>query len=282
MGLFSFLLGLFRRRKTSRCIDKVLQVGINTYPGCPLAGCINDVSNVKGVLTSRYGVMEGNIKALLDRDATTQNILKALDWLVDVPPGARILFQFSGHGSQVPTSDPSEPDGLSEIICPVDLAWSPDHYITDKQFVQVFSRIPQGVLFNWLSDSCHSGDISRDMVVALGVPRAAVRHIPPPAHILQEVRRRMAKKLARAVVAGKLDVGYVSGCRSDQTSTDAYIMGRPCGAFTHFFVKALTSMPKEASLESVVTETRKLLVQNGYEQVPQCEGTRAGRPFLGA
>ena len=35
-------------------------------------------------------------------------------------PGDSLLFQFSGHGSQVPDYSGDETDGLNETLCPCD------------------------------------------------------------------------------------------------------------------------------------------------------------------
>lgn len=282
MGFFSSLwkwfIGLWKKRREH--VDKVLLVGINQYPGAPLRGCVNDVLNIKSYLTSECKINEGDIHTLTDRSATTQNIWKELEWLINVPTGGRCFFHYSGHGAQVPTQSGSEPDGLAEIICPVDFDWSPARMITDKQFVAIFARIPQGIHFNWASDSCHSGDLDRSISennpTVSKIPR---RLLPPPGicHQLDELKK---KGVARAMVAGHVDVGFISGCRSDQTSADTTINGQPCGAFTHHFLKALREN-KGAALSDIAAKTAASLASAGYTQVPQAEGPRVSKSFLG-
>lgn len=274
MSFWSWLFDKNKKRRTK--MDRVLLVGINQYPGCPLRGCVNDVNNVKNFLVSDYAFSTSDMKILTDREATTQNILNALQWFTEVGTGSRCYFHYSGHGAQAPINDPSEPDGLAEVICPIDFDWSPEHMVTDKQFVRIFSQIPQGCRFNWASDSCHSGDLDRKIPPPNQIPK---RMLPPPniAIKIEELKRKGVK--SRALVGGVMEVGFVSGCRSDQTSADAVIGGQPCGAFTHFYLAALKSL-KTAPLTDVGAATVKGLATNGYEQAPCVEGTRAGRAFL--
>jgi hypothetical protein len=52
-----------------------------------------------------------NIKFLMGANATTANILDALNWLKDgVVVGDKVLFYFRGHGATVPDTDGDEPD----------------------------------------------------------------------------------------------------------------------------------------------------------------------------
>ncbi len=50
--------------------------------------------------------------------------------------GDEIFFHFSGHGTQVPTSDPAEADGKDEAICPCDM-----NVITDNDLRAIFSPL---------------------------------------------------------------------------------------------------------------------------------------------
>jgi len=264
--------------------DKALLVGINRYPGCPLAGCINDVQDMANLLVDQYKFRPEDVRLLCDERATTAAILDRLNWLVDVKPGYRCFFHYSGHGAQFPSRDyKQELDGLLEVACPVDFDWTPEKMITDKQFVQIFSRIPKDVKFNWVSDSCHSGDLTRNMP---GSPFSPINHpraYPVPVDIAWRVcdaHNRGMKKQERAMVCGVLDVGFISGCRSDQTSADTEIKGRPGGALTQTLIPVLRGCGIPTLLADIVKITADDLSQAGYSQVPQCEGTRAKKPFL--
>jgi len=281
-------------------MKRALLVGINAYPGCPLQGCVNDVNNMRNLLVSKYGFgFSTDICVLTDGQATTSNILAKLKWLVaGAKPGDTILFHYSGHGAQTPTSDPSSPTpGLYDCICPVDFDWSTQHMITDKQFVQIFGQLPSGVIFNWLSDSCHSGDLDRNFGL-LGRSQTffgklwnrifpkkhqdAPKAMPiPPAIHAAIARIKKAGTASRGIVNGQLEVGFISGCKSDQTSADAYINGQHCGALTTYFLTCLKAAAANTSLSQLTQTIVQKLDADGYEQEPQCSGTRQNSPFLG-
>lgn len=282
MGLLDWLGGFFvKKPKPTAPLDsshdRVVCVGINKYPGCPLSGCVYDVTNITAVRMARSPM--ATQKTLLDGEATTKNIADALKWLAETPPGARALFWYSGHGAQVPTKDPSEPDGLSECVCPVDFDWSPERMLIDKQLVAILAKMQSGVRFDWGSDSCHSGNLDRTFNPHRNIPK---RMVAPP-HIQTQIDRlKLAGRFVRgtrALISGKLDVGFISGCRSDQTSADTEMGGQPCGAFTWHFVEALKKLP-QAPLSDVVHLCRSNLAAEGYEQAPQIDGPQSGKPFL--
>ena len=272
MGLFDWIGGWFMKKHTvttpqDSTQDRAVVVGINKYPGCPLSGCVFDATNITSVRMARSPL--ASQRTLLDGQATTQNIADALKWLAETPPGARALFWYSGHGAQAPTSDPSEPDGLSECMCPVDFDWSPERMLTDKQLVAIFSKMQPGVRFDWGSDSCHSGNLNS--VRAMNPHRNIPKRMVAPPHIQTQIDKlKLAGRFVRgtrALVSGKLDVGFISGCRSDQTSADTEVNGQPCGAFTWYFVEALKKLP-QAPLSDVVHLCRSNLAAEGYEQAP--------------
>lgn len=306
MGLWSWITGLFKKKPKPTIVNtnigdkmggKALFVGINKYPSAPLAGCVYDVDNVSSLAMQNYGFSSSQICILKDHEATTANILAKLNWLVDVNPGERVIFHFSGHGTQIPTSANNEADQLSEIICPVDFDWSKPKLITDKQLIQIFERIPAGCIFNWISDSCHSGDMTREMPMV--VPNTFFakiwyklsfwkkpkyiqsRSMPVPPHMMLKIGALKAKgvKAARAMAGGVLDVGFISGCKSNQTSADTEMNGQPCGALTYFLVKNLKATP-HSPINDVVAAVNRDLRAYGFTQEPQAEGARVNKPFL--
>jgi hypothetical protein len=261
-------------------MNRALLVGINKYPGNALSGCVNDVVDMANFLVDRCSFHSKDVRLVTDTRATTAAILKRLAWLVkDAKSGDRLLFHYSGHGAQAATRNThDEVDGLDEVICPVDFDWSDEHMIRDKQLRDIFKAVPKGVEFVWVSDSCHSGDLTRDLIA----PDARVvrpKFIPPPADI--RWRNRVAREskvpvvgLARA--ATELNVALIPGCRSDQTSADAWFGERPNGALTYFLLRALESPHGlKESLTELVPSVRSALKRGGYTQQPQLEGSAA-------
>lgn len=267
-------------------MNKALLVGINAYPGAPLSGCINDIEDMSSFLVGNCGFKCSDIRMLSDSRATTAAILDRLNWLVTgLKAGDRVLFHYSGHGAQVPTRNPAgELDGLDEVICPVDFDWTDAHLIRDKQFNTLFAAIPAGVEFVWVSDSCHSGDLSRD----LPPPGVQHRRFPVPADIrwrqITYHEEHVKTKTSKAAAAKPLNVALISGCKSDQTSADAVFNGRPNGALTYFLLKALKDTNGlKTPLATLVPNVAKALNAAHYTQVPQLEGsaTIGAKAFLG-
>jgi len=261
---------------------KVFLASINTYPGCPLSGCVNDAIRMSQLLPKHFPVAEDNIRLLVDDRATKAAIMERLEWLVDgVKPGDHLYFHFSGHGSQVAErNDQHEVDQLSEIICPVDMAWDPDHYITDWELYDIFKVIPEGVMFNWASDSCHSGGLASIDRGIHNSPLQKPKFWAPPADVQWKINIAKKKGIKTARESKKLNVGFISGCGSGQTSADTVINGEHCGAFTYYYAEALEKLLKNP-LVNVCAETVKQLKQDGYSQRPEPDGALINLPFWG-
>lgn len=85
-----------------------------------LKGCINDAKSVKELLRSRFSFREREITELYDSLATRQNILDALDSLLNRSDTADIVFvYYSGHGMSYKYGKAD--DATAEVICPSDI-----------------------------------------------------------------------------------------------------------------------------------------------------------------
>ena len=268
--------------------NKALLVGINAYPNPSnnLRGCINDIVDMEYFITSKNKVYQKeNIRTLTDSRATKKGILTALNWLLlGASAGDQILFQYSGHGAQIPSKNHAiEKDGLDEIICPYDFSGeaAAETAISDKEFASIFAKIPQGVHFVWISDSCHSEDLSRK------------HEIVEPIYTFNETRFRRfnhkdSTQQAEAVTpiaslgssAIPLHGALLSGCASHQLSADAYINNRFNGAFTHYLIKNLSLYGQDATMQEIVKYVNIDLMENDYDQNPQSEGLLATQKFF--
>lgn len=264
-------------------MNRALLVGINAYPGNELHGCVNDVTDMAEFLVSHAGFEESDIRLLTDGRATTSAILTRLEWLTSgVKRGDRIVFHYSGHGAQFPVREKGKVTRVDECICPVDFDWTEEHAIRDKQFHDLFSKVPAGVDFSWVSDSCFSGDLARDMA-PLGW---RIKSMPMPADIAWRLRTAETKGLTVQRfehVIKDFNVVLVSGCSQREESADADINGRFNGALTYYFLQTL-SAPNGLSqtLERAIARTRAALQANRYSQHPQLEGSMPlmQQPFL--
>lgn len=145
---------------------RALCVGINRYPTAPLAGCVADATLWASTLQS----LGFEAQQLFDDRATLERITGALTELVTTAaPGDILVFQYSGHGTQLPdiNGDEAQGDtpGKDEAICPYDFASGA--FLIDDDIGEVFKRLPAGVNLTCFIDCCHSGTISR---FAVGSP----------------------------------------------------------------------------------------------------------------
>jgi metacaspase-1 len=264
--------------------NKALLVGINAYPNPNnnLRGCINDIVDMEYFIASKNKVYQKeNIRTLTDSRATKKGILTALNWLLlGASAGDQILFQYSGHGAQIPSHNPAiEKDGLDEIICPYDFRGeaATETAISDKEFASIFAKIPKGVHFVWISDSCHSEDLSRKHEI--------VETNSYSNYDLKDTRFRrfnykdstqQAEVIAPVASLGSATIplhgALLSGCASHQLSADAYINNRFNGAFTHYLIKNLSLYGQDASMQEIVKYVNIDLMENDYDQNPQSEG----------
>lgn len=264
---------------------RALLVGIN-YPGTTytLRGCVNDVMAMKDVLQNHFGFSD--ITMLTDKEATTAAMLDGLEALVkDAAPGDILYFHYSGHGSQYPNQagDDDEPDGLDEIICPVDLNWR-DKMIRDDDLHRIFNKVPAGVNLTVTLDCCHSGSAldqeNQYQPLGPGVARDITeekggRYLPPPAEVMMLVEARdLSFNKPRMVSRDLNQTGLLlSGCQSTQTSADAFIGGKYMGACTYYLIDVLTSKKYDVDYKSLVDELNNRIASHGFTQRPELNGS---------
>ena len=268
--------------------NKALLVGINAYPNPNnnLRGCINDIVDMEYFIASKNKVYpKENIRTLTDSRATKKGILTALNWLLlGASAGDQILFQYSGHGAQIPSHNTAiEKDGLDEIICPYDFRGeaATETAISDKEFASIFAKIPKGVHFVWISDSCHSEDLSRKHEIVEtndGITDSRFRRFDYKNSTQQAEANAPISSLGAAVIP--LHGALLSGCASHQLSADAYINNRFNGAFTHYLIKNLSLYGQDASMQDIVKYVNIDLMENDYDQNPQSEGLLTTQKFF--
>lgn len=274
---------------------KALLIGINRYkiPGADLRGCVNDVKNMKGVLTQMYGFASKDVAVMTDFAATTKAMKAAISKLVrDARSGDVVLLHYSGHGANVIDVNGDEPDRRDEILCPTDLDWHKP--LLDDWLRTTFNRLRAGVSLTVIMDCCHSGSNTRVLLPpdAPSIPR----FLPNPLDIMEaESGRKLrgkvkgslrasatAKRKKSDIVDANIPELLVTGCRDTQTSADAYIGGSYNGALTYCVVETLKAAGGTISYRQMHQGTIKRLKEEGYNQVPQLEGrsVKFDRPFL--
>lgn len=234
-----------------------LHLGLNTvspaaYAGWDglLAACEFDANDMAGIARSRG--MKPTV--LLGKKATRKAVLAALRSAAKALKSGDFFFlSFSGHGGQVPDTNRDEPDRKDETWCLFD-----GQLIDDELYLEL-SRFAAGVRVLVLSDSCHSGSVTRaaspppppgqrsklmppavaQRVYAAhqkfyddlqkGVAAASAKAVIDPDAALAQVASSVPAAQALQVVGRfKPSVLLISGCQDNQTSMD----GEHNGAFT--------------------------------------------------
>jgi hypothetical protein len=274
---------------------RAVLIGVNKYkiPGADLRGCVNDVKNMRSVLTEHCGFTAANITTLLDEKATKKGVQAAIRSLITgAKKGDVLLVHFSGHGSNVPDKNGDEADKRDEILCPHDLDWKSP--FTDDWLRTSFNKLRAGVSLTAIFDCCHSGTATR----VLRAPDAPIipRFLPSPWDLIATESGRKLRGEVRGTVHGasravrrKSDIVAVdipevliSGCRDTQTSADAHIGGSFNGALTYSLVSALKDSRGRITYRDLHDSVLSRLKAEGFDQVPQLEGRKAAfdRLFL--
>lgn len=246
-------------RTTQSSVSKArgvsLHVGLNAvsaaaYGGWdgPLAACEFDANDMAAIARSRS--MKSTV--LLTKKATRSNVLAGMRAAAKaLKKGDLFFLTYSGHGGQVPDVTGEEPDKQDETWCLYD-----GQLIDDELYFEL-GRFAAGVRILVLSDSCHSGTVTRERP-----PPPATAHqrpkLMPRAVAMRTYREHQAfydklqLDLAKAAGGAQVDpdtalgnvaasgrltaivkkfnpaVVLISGCQDNQTSMD----GDHNGAFT--------------------------------------------------
>jgi hypothetical protein len=133
-----------------------LCVGIDNYPESPLAGCVRDAQAWASVLRQ----LRFDVTTVLDRSATRERVIEALHALIgSARAGDSLVFQYSGHGTQVEDLNNDESDRYDEALVPID--YSSGALLLDDDLADAYRRVPDGVILTLFMDCCHSGTNSR-------------------------------------------------------------------------------------------------------------------------
>lgn len=236
-----------------------LHLGLNSvdpkaYEGWdgPLAACENDARDM-AALAKGQGMKP---TVLLTKKATRAALLSGMRAAAKALKAGDLFFlTYSGHGGQVRDASGEEPDKKDETWCLFD-----GQLIDDELYFEL-AQFKAGVRILVLSDSCHSGTVTRERVDApppgwrakLMPPAIADRVYRAHADFYDKLQHDVARRaggvvadpdaaLAQVAVSGRLTAIasafnassiLISGCQDNQTSLD----GEHNGAFTEQLLK---------------------------------------------
>jgi metacaspase-1 len=198
-----------------------------------LNACESDANDMKAIADSRG--FESSI--LLTSEASAEAVLAAIDGAAgELDSGDIFLVTYSGHGGQVPDRDEEgETDNSDET-------WvAYDREIVDDELYAMWAKFKPGVRILVLSDSCHSGTVTRRIDAEVPNPvttrESAESHSPRyramPRDVMIATYRAHADLYdgiqAELPSVDEGDVGatvlLISGCRDDQLSLDGFSNG---------------------------------------------------------
>ncbi|RJP17075.1 MAG: caspase family protein [Candidatus Abyssobacteria bacterium SURF_5] len=257
-----------------------LCIGINDYPGTgsDLSGCVNDANDWADVLKGRGFT----VQRILNKDATGEVMRSSIRELIRAAKkGDSVIITYSGHGSFVPDLDGDEPDGTDECLCPHDI--SSNGPITDDDLFELYSAGQRGVKTVMISDSCHSGSVTRFAPISTppttrskDAPQRKVRFLPPETYLSKREFAKLGKRRARRVSSppGRYAALLLAGCQDTEYSYDAWFEGRANGAFSFVALSALSSLKENATYGDWFNAIRAKLPSQQYPQTPNLYGSR--------
>lgn len=197
-----------------------------------LNACIADAKDMRA-LAKKKG-FTGNTM-LFDGQATAAAVTAAIeDASKKLSKGDIFLLTYSGHGGQVRDTNGDEKDKDR-----MDETWVLfDRQLVDDEVYKLWSKFKAGVRIVVLSDSCHSGTVTRDIPVFLGAgprPRAMPRSVGIAVENANKALYRSIQRNNPGAEKAKVgaSVLLISGCMDNQTSMD----GDNNGAFTGMLKK---------------------------------------------
>ena len=255
-------------------------VGIN-YTGqknMELYGCINDAVMMKDMLVSHLGYDTDEIIMMTDESAsnkhipTYKNIIYALEELRNKAQSGKyseIWFHYSGHGYMRYDRSGDEKDHYDEIIIPLDFAYD-RLYISDDQIHNIFtSKISEMCKATVTFDCCHSGTMLDLKYRYILLKNTDGGDTEDEYDAMFEVEN--PKTYNNNIIS-------ISGCKDDQTSSEAYIYRNESingitkqhgGATTIALCYALTRAKFNITCKGLLEDMRKIMSQWGFSQIPQ-------------
>jgi hypothetical protein len=204
-----------------------LCVGIDSYPTAPLGGCVNDARAWADALV-RLGFDQPRM--ILNDEATRDAIVGTVTTLVGKSgPGDVIVFQYAGHGTQVPDLSRDEQGGDTpgedEALCPFDFASG--ELLIDDDMREIFRALPDGVNLTCFFDCCHSGTITRMALGGRPGVYAAGKHarfIRADNRLIEKFAAKRASGRSRALPGGGIEVMrevVFSACLSSEVALES-------------------------------------------------------------
>ncbi len=212
-----------------------IHIGLNTvdpahYNGWDgqLQACEFDANDMKKIAEAKG--FDSTI--MLSKQATAEAVSEAIEKASgQLATGDLLFLTYSGHGGQVPDTNSDEKGDST------DETWVLyDRQLVDDELYALWAKFEPGVRIFVLSDSCHSGSVTRDLFDAL-VPRIVEKGMidaqkPRTKELPREVEDAtyranadLYKQIQSAHGSGedvdvRASIILISGCQDNQLSLD--------------------------------------------------------------
>jgi len=196
-----------------------------------LNACEADATDMTAIARSR----KFTVQTLMTKRATRAAVLGALGKAAkSLKAGDIFLLTYSGHGGQVPDRNDEEPDFQDETWCLY------DGELIDDELYTALGKFARGVRAFVLSDSCHSGTVTkaayyaaRAAAAAASTGAAEVRYRAMPREVAlrtYRAHRAMYDRIQKSVAPNAEDAIrastiLISGCQDNQLSQDGDFNG---------------------------------------------------------
>jgi hypothetical protein len=229
-----------------------------------LRACENDARDLAALAQGIGFEIRG---PLLTRAATSTEVIDHVRATArELSSGDIFLLTYSGHGGQVTNTNPEddpEDDRLDETWCLY------DRELLDDELFALFSEFASGVRIVVLSDSCHSGTVTRARPDTALDEFAQPKQLPVDVAVAtEEANAELYDSLQKEVPSKRLasvsaTVVLISGCQDYEFSRD----GRMNGAFTGALLDAWKDPHARRSLRGL-WEATSARIPAQYEQTP--------------
>lgn len=235
-----------------------LHIGVNRFDPAHYGGTDGKLNACEADARSMEEIARGKgfrTKTILTTEATRGATISFLkDATQELKSGDILFLSYSGHGGQVPDLNNDEPDFQDETWCLF------DGQLLDDELHDLYAQLAAGVRVLVISDSCHSGTVTkmlfhrelaaapaavkdmmsagegsedRDRLTAKALPSdVALRTYQQNKAFYDEIGKALKPK-AETGVDLKASVRLISGCQDNQYSYD----GTFNGAFTAALLK---------------------------------------------
>lgn len=228
---------------------------------------------MRELLETRFNIPKENITTLPDSKATHTGIEKAFANLAArVKPDDFVYIHYSGHGSKAKDKNGDERGGWDQTWVSYgsrakSVKGIDDHDILDDEInewlIPLYAKTDRIV---FVSDSCHSGSVSRGELRGMRAAR-----MDPRAHPLAD------KSFKTAAAPG----AAIGAARDIESAIEISEGGKTYGLFTWYWVEALNQARPGETWDDVFKRAYALVTtRRGVYQRPQMEG-RANWPVYG-